>query len=65
MREAVVVASSRTGLAKSFRGSFNMEESDMKNTENDAVNHPKQTKLQKDARYQVNRSHNRRCSDHR
>src|SRR5262249_54560763 len=24
MREAVVVASSRTGLAKSFRGSFNM-----------------------------------------
>jgi hypothetical protein len=28
------------------------------------VNHLKQTKLQKDARYQVNRSHNRRCSDH-
>ncbi|MGH9678102.1 MAG: acetyl-CoA C-acyltransferase, partial [Candidatus Acidiferrum sp.] len=24
MREAIVVASSRTGLAKSFRGSFNM-----------------------------------------
>src|SRR5260370_35746422 len=24
MREAVIVASSRTGLAKSFRGSFNM-----------------------------------------
>ena len=29
------------------------------------VNHLKQTKLQKDARYHVNRSHNRRCSDHR
>jgi acetyl-CoA acyltransferase len=28
MREAVVVASSRTGLAKSFRGSFNMTRSD-------------------------------------
>ena len=31
----------------------------------DPVNHLKQTKLQKDARYDVNRSHNRRCSDHR
>jgi hypothetical protein len=31
----------------------------------DPVNHLKQTKLQKDARYNVNRSHNRRCSDHR
>jgi hypothetical protein len=30
-----------------------------------SVNHLKQTKLQKDARYHVNRSHNRRCSDHR
>jgi hypothetical protein len=29
------------------------------------INHLKQTKLQKDARYQVNRSHNRRCSGHR
>src|SRR5579863_7258163 len=28
MREAVVVASSRTGLAKSFRGSFNMTRPD-------------------------------------
>jgi acetyl-CoA acyltransferase len=28
MREAVIVASSRTGLAKSFRGSFNMTRSD-------------------------------------
>src|SRR5277367_201810 len=28
MREAVVVASSRTGLAKSFRGSFNMTRAD-------------------------------------
>jgi hypothetical protein len=31
----------------------------------DPVTHLKQTKLQKDAGYQVNRSHNRRCSDHR
>ena len=28
MREAVIVASSRTGLAKSFRGSFNMTRPD-------------------------------------
>ena len=28
MREAVVVASARTGLAKSFRGSFNMTRPD-------------------------------------
>jgi acetyl-CoA acetyltransferase len=28
MREAVVVASSRTGLAKSYRGSFNMTRPD-------------------------------------
>src|ERR1700692_4584230 len=28
MREAVIVASSRTGLAKSFRGSFNMSRPD-------------------------------------
>jgi hypothetical protein len=31
----------------------------------DPVNHLKQTKLQKDARYNVNRSRNRRCSDPR
>lgn len=31
----------------------------------DPDNHLKQTKLQKDARNHVNRSHNRRCSDHR
>jgi hypothetical protein len=31
----------------------------------DPVNHLKQTKLQKDARSHANRSHNRRCSDHR
>jgi hypothetical protein len=29
----------------------------------DPVNHLKQTKYNKDARYHVNRSHNRRCSD--
>jgi acetyl-CoA acyltransferase len=28
MREAVIVASSRTGLAKSFRGSFNLTRPD-------------------------------------
>lgn len=31
----------------------------------DPVNHLKQTKLQKSACYHLNRSHNRRCSDHR